>query len=113
MSFYNVPMDDYQMPPAGTPGWQFAPVPGWGTNPDRAGPLRVGVGAMYSSGIVPTNQAVLPRYAPLDGCGCRPMGELESEGYRETTYGHVALAAAGGIAVGILFGFAWWRGPKR
>jgi len=36
----------YRPPPAATPGWQFAPVPGWGTNPLRAGPERVGVGCL-------------------------------------------------------------------
>jgi hypothetical protein len=26
------------------PGWRYAPVPGWGSNPAVAGPARVGVG---------------------------------------------------------------------
>jgi hypothetical protein len=43
-SYYAVPPDMYQPPPPATPGWQQAPVPGWGTNPMRAGPKRVGVG---------------------------------------------------------------------
>lgn len=45
MSYWKLPHSDYVMPAEGTPGWQFAEVPGWGINPYRAGPLRVGVGA--------------------------------------------------------------------
>ncbi len=43
-SYYAMTSDMYRPPPAATPGWQFGPVPGWGTNPYRAGPKRVGVG---------------------------------------------------------------------
>lgn len=115
-SFYDVPQNDYHELPSGTPGWQFAPVPGWGTNPYRAGPRRVGVGALYADGRVPANQAVLPRYAPIDGLGCPcagPVGQTATDSYRETTWGHVMFAAAGGIVVGLLFGRAWWKGPRR
>jgi len=45
-SYYAVTPDMYQPPPAGTPGWQMAPVPGWGINPWRAGPARVGMGLL-------------------------------------------------------------------
>lgn len=38
MSYYELPDNAWQVLPAGTPGWQFAPVPGWGMNPFRAGP---------------------------------------------------------------------------
>jgi len=44
VSYYDVADQDYHELPAGTPGWQDAPVPGWGANPFRAGPVRVGVG---------------------------------------------------------------------
>lgn len=115
-SFFDVPMADYHEKASGTPGWQFAPVPGWGTNPYRAGPARVGVGAAFSPGIVPANQNVLPHYAPLGGCGCggrAPVGQTAADSYKETSYGHLMLGMAGGIAVGVLFGRAWWKGPKR
>jgi len=115
MSLYTVTDDMYREGPAGTPGWQHAPVPGWGTNPYRAGPRRVGVGEYYEASTVAVNQAVLPRYAPLSGCGCSgaSIGAIESDQYNETTWGHVMLAAAGGIVMGVLFGYAWWQGPKR
>lgn len=115
-SFYNVPPEDYHEIPAGTPGWQFAPVPGWGKNPLRAGPERVGVGAAFSPGTVGVNQDVLPRYAPvnpLSGCGCQGSAPVGQADYRETTWGHVMFAGAGGIALGVLFGLAWWKGAKR
>ena len=124
MSFYNVVPSDYHEGPAGTPGWADAPVPGWGINPFRAGPVRVGVGMFglglgqigdyYRPGGVPGNDLVLPRYAPLGGCGCgvgMPFGAVEDQ-YRETSWGTVMLAGAGGIALGVLFGFAWWQRPK-
>jgi hypothetical protein len=47
-SYYNVTPAMYRPPPPGTPGWQRAPVPGWGVNPWRAGPPRVGVGEISS-----------------------------------------------------------------
>lgn len=34
MPYYSM----YRTKPAGTPGWPLAPVPGWGVNPERAGP---------------------------------------------------------------------------
>lgn len=51
MSYWNVPKRDYIMRPEGTPGWEDAPVPGWGANPYRAGPARVGVGGCGCSGV--------------------------------------------------------------
>jgi len=67
-------------------------------------------------GVVPVNQAVLPRYAPISGCGCSAVsafGAIESDQYNKATWGHVAMGTAGGIMLGVLFGFAWWRGPKH
>jgi hypothetical protein len=38
MAYYNMQSNAYRSPPAGTPGWPLSPVPGWGMNPERAGP---------------------------------------------------------------------------
>jgi len=46
-SYYQVSQDMYRTPAAALPGWQTSQVPGWGTNPMRAGPPRVGVGRAY------------------------------------------------------------------
>jgi hypothetical protein len=82
-SYYAVTPDMYQPPPPATPGWQQAPVPGWGTNPMRAGPKRVGVGG-----------------------GCRGCGQAADK-YRTMTAGHVALAGAAGILAGMSFMWVW------
>lgn len=100
MSYWNVPPSDYFEAPAGTPGWQSAPVPGWGINPLRAGPARVGIG-----GGIWEEDAFLPHWSPL--------GADPSSGYRETSWGMVGLATSGGILLGVLFGYAWWAGPKK
>ncbi len=50
MSYYGMSNDMYRSPPPATPGWQYAPVPGWGANPDRSGPPRIamsGLGDQY------------------------------------------------------------------
>ena len=99
MSFWNVPDSDYHELAVATPGWQSAPVPGWGINPLRAGPMRVGIG-----GGIPGEDDVLPRFEPL---GADPEAV-----YRETSWGVVAFAAAGGIMLGILFGYARWGQRK-
>lgn len=112
MSYWNAAPQDYRPPPAATPGWQFAPYPTWGTNPARVGPRRLGVGA---ADPVRVNNDVLPRYTPIGCCGCEPpaVGAVGDQ-YRETTWGHVALASAGSIGVGMLFGWAWCqRKPGR
>ncbi len=115
-SYYNMPDSFYQPPSAGTPMWQEAPVPGWGVNPMRAGPPRVGVGAdeattidmwrpeRHLGGGIPEQDRVLPHYTPIGGCaGCVELGAAEEDVYKQTTWGHVALATAGGILVGMLF----------
>lgn len=99
MSYWNVPDADYHELPVATPGWQDAPVPGWGINPFRAGPRRVGLG-----GGIPGEDDFLPHYAAL---GLDPETE-----YRETSWGVVAGATAGGIMLGILFGYARWGTRK-
>jgi len=88
-SYYQVTPDMYQPPPVATPGWQQAPVPGWGTNPYRAGPRRLAVE------------------------GCSSCGEAADDRYRTMTAGHVALAGAGGIALGMLFMAIWQKSRKR
>jgi hypothetical protein len=129
-SYWNVPDSDYQELPVGTPGWQDAPVPGWGINPLRAGPMRVGIGlgggiwdedgplprytpigslgdhfsedaeTLHYGGSIPWQDAVLPNYFPL--------GADPEAAYHETSYGVVAGGMAIGIGLGILFGYAWW-----
>jgi hypothetical protein len=111
-SYYQVPQSFYRDIPAETPGWQNAPVPGWGINPLRAGPRRVGVGGCVGcidEGFDEPDNS-LPEYAAVGGCGpcgcgggCSGIGEAEEDQYKETTWGHVALAAAGGIIAGMLF----------
>jgi len=102
MSYYGVSNDMYQVPPAGTPGWNLAPVPGWGTNPLRAGPPRIGVGCS-----VRLNDAVLPRYVPVGDDG------YEGDKYVQYTLGHVSFAATGGIILGMLFHYLWTRHNER
>lgn len=105
MSYYQLPKQGlspgyYQQLPPGTPLWQEAPVPGWGINPLRAGPQRVGVG-VYSDNV-PLNSAVLPQYVPIG----------VSAATEQTTYGAVALGVAGGIILGLAFGWLWFGNKK-
>ena len=118
MSYYQMPNNGlsagyYQQLPVATPLWQEAPVPGWGVNPLRAGPQRVGVGAYATpvpgcgscgsySDDVPLNSAVLPRYAPVGA-------DASSE---QTSYGVVAAVAAGGIVLGLVFGWLYFSNKK-
>jgi hypothetical protein len=101
MSFWNVPDADYHELAVATPGWQNAPVPGWGINPLRAGPMRVGIGLGQS---IPGEDDFLPHWSAL--------GEDPEAAYKETSWGVVAGAAAAGIGLGLLFGYAWW-GQKK
>jgi hypothetical protein len=122
LSYWNIPPSDYFEAPAGTPGWQMAPVPGWGINPLRAGPYRVGIGAlgdMFERGSIPCEDDFLPRWAPMAGLGhCGQCGDFSGLGadasaYRETSWGMVSLSGAGGILLGVLFGYGWWGTKKR
>lgn len=88
-SYYQVTPDMYQPPPVGTPGWQGGHVPGWGVNPRRAGPPRLAVE------------------------GCSACGEAADDQYRTMTAGHVALAAAGGIAVGMVMMAVWYKSKQK
>lgn len=115
MSYYQMPNNGlsagyYQQLPVATPLWQEAPVPGWGVNPLRAGPARVGVGAYATpvtgcgcSDDVPLNSAVLPRYAPIGA-------DASSE---QTSYGVVAMVAAGSIVLGLAFGWLWFANKPK
>ncbi len=99
MSYYALPNDGmfpgyYEPIDPGTPGWQDAPVPGWGANPLRSGPDRVGVGSS-----IPLEDAVLPEYARV--------GELP--GSKDPAWGLVAGAGAGGILLGLAFGWMNWK----
>jgi hypothetical protein len=102
MSYWNVPDADYHELAVATPGWQNAPVPGWGINPLRAGPMRVGIGGLGQS--IPGEDDFLPHWAAL---GADPEAT-----YKETSWGVVAGGAALGIGLGLLFGYAWW-GQKK
>lgn len=87
-SFYMTPEYFYQEDPWGTPFWQDAPVPGWGVNPLAYEVPRVGVGGL--------------------GCNCGPhISGLGQDEYRETSWGMVALAATGGIGLGMMFMHAY------
>jgi hypothetical protein len=102
MSYWNVPDADYHELAVATPGWQNAPVPGWGINPLRAGPMRVGIGGLGQS--IPGEDDFLPHWAAL---GADPEAT-----YKETSWGVVAGGVALGIGLGLLFGYAWW-GQKK
>jgi hypothetical protein len=86
MSYYAMDRAMYQNTPAGTPGWQQGPVPGWGINPYRAGPARVGVGCASCA---------------VSGFGAEP------DSYYTMTSGHVMLAGVGGFLLGMLTLYIW------
>jgi hypothetical protein len=89
MSYY---MMDYSMTNPGTPGWQFAPVPGWGANPLAAGPRRVGVG---------------------QDNGTRTAADIEGR-YAQTSWGMVAAVGAGALLFGVFLGYvAGKRAQKK
>lgn len=86
MSYVGLSTKDYQTTPPGVPGWQFAPVPGWGYNPARAG-----------APIIATGNT---------GCGCGStdgLGANDSE--EQANQGYIALAAAGGLFLGWFLGW--------
>lgn len=94
MSYY---MMDYSMTDPGTPGWQFAPVPGWGVNPAAAGPRRVGVGLLGFG----------------QDEGARTVTDIEGR-YSQTSYGMVAAVGAGALLLGVFLGYvAGKRAQKK
>jgi len=71
MSYPLMPSESYaqSIGPYATPGWQFAPVPGWGIDPDfsaRSSVVAVGSVPPRGDGMLTTmNDLVLPRYSPV------------------------------------------------
>ena len=99
MSYYGMTDDMYRSPPPATPGWQLAPVPGWGANPLRSGPPIIATHGLGACG--PT-------------CDCKKCG-LSGEGdkYRTMTEGHVAIGAASGMLVGWFLSYVYFKTNKR
>jgi len=95
MSFYKM---NYSMTDPGTPGWQFAPVPGWGMNPAAAGPRRVGVGCNCAT--------------PMGQDDTRTATDIEGR-YKQTSYGMVAAAGAGALLVGVFLGYVAGKRAQR
>jgi hypothetical protein len=60
--------------------------------------------ALSGYGSVVWNDAVLPRYAPIGAAG---------DEYRTMTSGHVALAASGGILLGMSIMWLWYGSKRR
>lgn len=120
MSMYRMSKSMYRPLPAGTPGWWMAPVPGWGINPLRAGPARVGVNGPNA---IPMFSRVLPQYAAVgtipesrhqsDIClsgACEGLGDYDYNAY---SVGHLALAGGACLVVGVLFGHMIGKRSKR
>ena len=91
----------YQPPPAGTPGWELAPVPGWGTNPLRSGPP-----VLATNGIVPARSTV--DWTPVSGCSSCGGGVGAADSEEQANQGYIALAAAGGIFFGWFLAWAYF-----
>jgi hypothetical protein len=102
MSYYNLTESDYQRPNAGTPGWQMAPVPGWGINPKLAGPKWI---AANGVGDVPI-RSIVADWTPVRGMGVSDSEKAGNEGM-------IALAAAGGIFLGWALAWVFWSNKKR
>lgn len=103
-SYFEVTPNMYQPPPAANPGWQIAPVPGWGTNPDRSGPPML---AMNGERDIPVS-SVLPRWTPVRKTFA-PLGDTESD----ANQGYIALGIAGGIFFGWFLAWAYWHNKKK
>lgn len=92
MSYYNLDDTYYQPPSPGTPGWQLAPVPGWGMNPARAGSPRIAFDGVRLVGIGETS-----------------VVDSEEEGNE----GKIAIAAAAGIFLGWALAWVYWSNKKK
>jgi len=106
MSYYNMNASAYRLPPPGTPGWELAPVPGWGMNPERSGPRMIATNGLGKV-ILGSN---LPQYAPVS---VGQSTNYEGDKYYTMTAGHVAMAGAGGLVAGVVFSWIWWSGKKK
>jgi hypothetical protein len=89
---------DYQPPQVATPGWELAPVPGWGVNPLRAGPS-----VLATSGV--PIRSIVADWTPV-----QPMGVTDSE--KQGQQGAVALGVAGGIFFGWTLAWIYWSSKK-
>ena len=103
MSYYNLPDNAYQSIQASTPGWQTAPVPGWGVNPLLAGPKRL---AANGVGDVPI-RSIISDWTLRN----RAVGADSSE--KAGNEGMIALAAAGGIFLGWALAWVYWSNKKK
>lgn len=95
-SYFQTPPKTYQPPPPALPGWELAPVPGWGMNPERSGPP-----------ILAMNGSTWPKYTPVG----RGVGDSESD----ANQGYVAIAAASGLFLGMFLAWMYWynMSPKK
>lgn len=100
-TYFEMTPSMYQPPPAANPGWAIAPVPGWGTNPLRAGPPVLATNG-YGDPIEVSS--VLPQWTPI-----RSLGDAESE----ANQGYIALAAAGGIFLGWILCWAYHYSKQK
>jgi len=56
----------------------------------------------------------LPRYTAVGCAACAgPLGQAAEDQYKTMTAGHVALAAAGGILLGMAMTYAWMVGKVK
>lgn len=101
MSYYKMTNSDYQPPQVATPGWQLAPVPGWGVNPLRAGPPVI---ATNGVGDVPI-RSIVADWTPVT-----PVGASDSE--KQGQQGSVALGVAAGIFFGWTLAWIYWSNKK-
>ena len=88
---------------------RYAPVPGWGVNPNLAGPRMVGIGqASAAPGSYGAGSAILG-LAMQAGIGVLAMAATRHFAHRDAsgaTYGWAAAAGVGGAIVGSLGGLA-------
>lgn len=101
---YHLSRLDVQRPPidaSSAPYFSNSPEPGWGLNPAAAGPLLVGVGCAGGCGC---------------GGGCNGIGVDEPappETGTPSWLGYAALAAAGGLVIGLVVGYAAGQNAPR
>jgi hypothetical protein len=88
MSYYNTPDSFYRVTPPALPGWQQAPVPGWGANPARAGSPIVG-----ASGV----ESILPSIVPISGQLGDPLSDQQNQ-----LVANMAFSGAAGLVGGML-----------
>jgi len=88
---------------------RYAPVPGWGVNPNLAGPRMVGIGqagagaGSYGAGSAVLGLAMQAGIGVLAMAATRHLAKRDASG---ATYGWAAAAGIGGAIVGSLGGLA-------